>query len=169
MVPSLSKKRKGYINSHKRQVTIGNAQQTKLQPRQYSTQQTRYKSKSNFAGVRGKYLLAKPKNKDHVSCLNLAPRFPWCFACSLCLKEWESPEFFQSLKKALEFFKSQSPHGGDSQKSDFFDRLYSKEEGAWNFSKSQSLYRIEETVRRVTPQAVFRGGSLEFFHVPGHL
>ena len=63
-------------------------------------------------------IYAKAKNKDHVSCRHIAPCFARCFACTLCLKEEESPEFSQVQglilgRRARYFSKSQSLYGGD--------------------------------------------------------
>ena len=89
-------------------------------------------------------LLAKPKNKDHVSCLHLALRF----ACGLCLREQESPEFSQSLNlgKSLEFFQVPEPIWR-RQKSDSLPRTIGifPSTRVWekvqNFLKSHGLYR----------------------------
>jgi len=84
-------------------------------------------------------LLAKPQNKEHVSCLHLAPRFARCFTCGLCLREQESPESSQSqdLGEILKFFQVPEPR----EKFEIFP--------------SPKAY-MEETVRRVTSRTSLR-------------
>ena len=74
---------------------------------------------------------------------------------SLCLEQ-ESLEFSQSLNlgKSLEFFRVPEPiWTRQLEERHLTNRLYFKEEEAWNFFKSQGLYKKGEIGIFVCPSA----------------